>query len=177
VLLESKNQEEKKLRNAIVDHLHHNMAGNLYEKFPVEQFNYEFQILGEGINAYIDELEINTINKENFNLILTTLPERIFVFDYKNYIFYANCEGEHFLNEKVIKKYFQLDEFIPKGLLQKIELFKEKLESVDSNELVDYDNAQFRIDRYNKVVIDYIEVGEFTICALLKEAITEAQQY
>ena len=38
-LLESKNQEEKKLRNAIVDHLHHNMAGNLYEKFPAEQFN------------------------------------------------------------------------------------------------------------------------------------------
>jgi len=63
-------------------------------------------------------------------------------------------------------------------LLNKVvELFKEKLESVDSNELVDYDNAQFRIDRYNEVVIDYIQVGEFTICALLKEAIREAQQY
>jgi signal transduction histidine kinase len=140
-LLESKNQEEKKLRNAIVDHLHHNMAGNLYEKFPAEQFNYEFQILGEGINAYIDELEINTINKENFNLILTTLPERIFVFDYKNYIFYANCEGEPFLNEKVIKKYFQLDEFIPKGLLEKIEAFKIKQKS----------NSEFHFSYKNKL--------------------------
>ena len=63
-------------------------------------------------------------------------------------------------------------------LLNKVvEIFKEKIESVDSNELVDYDTAQFRIERYNEVVIDYIDVAEFTICELLGEAITEAKQY
>lgn len=64
------------------------------------------------------------------------------------------------------------------GFLDKVvEIFKEKLESVDKNEIVDYDTAQFRIDRYNEVVIDYIDVAEFTICALLGEAIIEAKQY
>jgi signal transduction histidine kinase len=133
-LLKTKNREEKELRIAIVEHLHNNMADNLYNKFPVDHFNYEFQILGEGINAYIDELEINTINKENFNLILTTLPENIFVFDYQNFIYYSNCEGQRFLTEREVKKYFQMDEYIPLSLLKKIEVFKqERLEKEEFN--------------------------------------------
>lgn len=133
-LLKTKNSEEKELRTAIVDHLHNNMADNLYNKFPVEQFNYEYQILGEGINAYIDELEINTVNKENFNLILTTLPENIFVFDYQNFIYYSNCEGEKFLTEKEVKKHFQMDEYIPLTLVKKIDAFKqERLEKEEFN--------------------------------------------
>lgn len=70
----------------------------------------------------------------------------------------------------------QEDTFLDEFLNKVAEIFKEKLESVDSNELVDYNTAQFRIDRHNEVVIDYIDVAEFTICALLKEAITEAKQ-
>lgn len=63
------------------------------------------------------------------------------------------------------------------GFLDKVaEIFKEKLESIEKDELVDYNTAQFRIDRYNEVVIDYIDVAEFTIYALLKESITEAKQ-
>lgn len=133
-LLKTKNSEERKLRTSIIDHLHNNMADNLYNKFPVEQFNYEFQILGEGINAYIDELEINTVNKENFNLILTTLPENIFVFDYQNFIYYSNCESEKFLTEREVKKYFQINEYIPSTLLNKIEGFKQnQLEKEEFN--------------------------------------------
>jgi signal transduction histidine kinase len=124
-LLKSKSTEERNLRNAIVEHLHNNMADNLYKKFPVDEFKYDFQILGESINAYIDELEINTINKENFNLILKTLPEQIFVFDFNNNIYYSNSEGEKFLNDKIVKKYFLIDEYIPKRLGNRIEFFKQ----------------------------------------------------
>lgn len=123
--LKTKSNQEKELRNAIVEHLHNNMADNLYKKFPVDEFKYDFQILGEGINAYIDELEINTINKENFNLILKTLPEQIFVFDFNNNIYFSNYEGEKFLNDNIVKKYFLINEYIPERLVKKIEFFKQ----------------------------------------------------
>ncbi len=165
-LLKTKNQEEKRLRNSIVEHLHNNMADNLYKKFPAEQFNYEYQILGEGINAYIDELEINTINKENFNLILTTLPERIFVFDYKNFIFYSNCEGELFLTDEKIKKYFKLDEYISEKLLVKIEKFKEKKQSHTEFQY-SYKNAQ-KVSIHleiNLITIDFEQKNQILLIA------------
>lgn len=130
--LKTKNNKEKELRSAIVNHLHNNMSDNLFNKFPSNEFNYEYQILGEVINAFIDELEINTVNKENFNLILTTLPERIFVFDYQNYIYYSNCEGEEFLTEEEVKKYFVIDEYLPKKLLRRIDLFKQSHKQKES---------------------------------------------
>ena len=115
---------EKQLRNALVEHLYDNMGNNLYQKFPITEHTNEFDLLSETINAYIDELEVNTINIENFNLILKTIPEKIFVFDYEGYIYYSNCEGQCFISNEPVKKYFDINLYVPKSLASEIEKFK-----------------------------------------------------
>lgn len=69
------------------------------------------------------------------------------------------------------------DSFTEEFLTKVAVAFKEKLESMDSGDLVDYSTANFGIESYNEIYIDYIKVKEYIICELLEEAITEAKQY
>lgn len=67
--------------------------------------------------------------------------------------------------------------FTEEFLTKVVEAFKEKLESTDSDKLVNYESADFRIENFNEICLDYIKVRKYDICELLEEAITEAKQY
>lgn len=76
-----------------------------------------------------------------------------------------------------LKDTLNQDSFTEEFLTKVAVAFEEKLESMDSSELVDYSTANFGIESYNEIYIDDIKVKEYNICELLKEAITEAKQY
>ena len=65
-----------------------------------------------------------------------------------------------------------LDEFLNKL----VDRFEEKLDSIDWDDIVDRDSAEFRIESINELVLDYIRVKESNIRDLLKESITETKQ-
>ncbi len=122
--LEQKQNEEKKLIGEIIDHLTLCMTENYFIRFPTENFKYEYQILSEGFNTFIEELEGNTINKKNFQHILNTLPQKIIIFDSDGYINFSNIEDESLFDDKKIKIYRNFYDFINEDIKNNIIEFK-----------------------------------------------------
>ena len=122
--LEEKQNEEKNLREKIINHLTLCMTENYFTRFPTESFKYEYQILSEGFNTFIEELEGNTINKKNFQHILNTLPQKIIIFDSDGYINFSNIEDETLFDDKKIKIYSNFYDFINEDIQNNIIDFK-----------------------------------------------------
>ena len=130
--LEEKQNEEKKLREEIIDHLTLCMTENYFTRFPTENFKYEYQILSEGFNTFIEELEGNTINKKNFQHILNTLPQKIIIFDNDGFINFSNSEGENLFYDKKIEIYGDFYKLVNEDIKNNITDFKStRLQKID----------------------------------------------
>ena len=110
------------------------------------------------IQKYIDDitLECSSIYaKEDVIKILTNLK--------------SNPQEDSSLDEF-------LNEFLNQFLIKLVDIFEEKLDSVDSTFVVSYSSAEFRIEGTSEIALDYITVEEGNIRQLLRESITEAKQ-
>ena len=126
--LEKTVNAEKKLRTKIINHLTDNMTGNIFNKFPENEFEFEFQVLTQIINTFIEELEGNTIHLNNLQQLLNDIKIKFIVISTDGFILFQSQNNLtlDFTKQKSIKIYDHINDIFDFELISNIQDFIDK---------------------------------------------------